>query len=332
MKGELGENWASQFAHFDQTPCFSASLGQVHKAVTLGEETVACKLQYPDMQNAVEADLMQLKLFFKGLHFFNSNLDLSSLIEEIHARLKEEVDYLHEAQMLLTFKDIFQNFPHIETPTPFNDLSTSRLLTMTWLEGESILWAQEQDVSLREKIAENLFFSWYYPFYSQGLIHADPHFGNYAFDERGHVKIFDFGCCRKFEKSFVESVLLLFEGLFKKDDRLCLQAYENWGFEGVTLENVPTLNLWANLLYGPLLEDKIRPLQDEHTGVKGRETLFKVLETIKKTTPLKIPKEFVFLDRATVGIGSAILRLKTSRNWHRDFLRLLDQTGWKMNI
>ncbi len=332
MKGELGEDWSSKFQSFDQTPIFAASLGQVHQAKTLEGIDVACKLQYPDMQNAIESDLGQLKLLFKGFHFFHSSLDTSTIVEEITQRLREEVDYLFEAKTLGTFGEIFKDFPHIHIPKAIPDLTTPRLLTMTWLEGKSILWAEQQPLEFKEKIVDHLFHAWYYPFYAKGLIHADPHFGNYAFMENGDLCIFDFGCTRQFETEFIESVLLLFEGLIKKDDKICLEAYERWGFEGITLEAVPTLNLWANLMYGPLLEDRVRPLQENHSGVQGRDTLFKVLDEINNAGNLKIPKEFIFLDRATVGIGSALLRLKVEKNWHQSFLQLLSQTGWKINI
>jgi predicted unusual protein kinase regulating ubiquinone biosynthesis (AarF/ABC1/UbiB family) len=332
MKGELGAHWESLFESFDYVSCFAASLGQVHKAVTLDGQNVACKLQYPDMQNAVEADLNQLKLLFKGFHAFNQGLDTSAIVAEIGDRLREEVDYLFESQMLKTFGEIFKDSPHIHIPKPIAHLTTPRLLTMTWLKGESVLWAQEQELDLRAKIADNLFYAWYYPFYTQGFIHADPHFGNYSMTHEGDINIFDFGCVRKFERNFIESVLMLFEGLLKKDDKICLNAYEKWGFEGLSLEIVPTLNLWANLLYGPLLEDKIRPLQENHSGVSGKETLFQVLSDLKKSGKLKIPREFIFLDRATVGIGSALLRLKIEKNWHQGFLDLLSKTGWKINI
>ena len=330
MKGELGEDWESKFQFFHQTPSFSASLGQVHKARTLSGKDVACKLQYPDMPNAVESDLTQLKLLFKGFHFFHPTLDTRSIIEEMSERLREEVDYLLEAKNIQIFTEVFKDFPSIHLPKVIPELTTQRLLTMTWIEGESILWAQQQDLELREKIADQLFHAWYYPFYAKGLIHADPHFGNYAFTKEGELCIFDFGCIRQFEPHFIQSVLLLFQGLIKKDDQLCLQAYQNWGFEGVNMENVPILNLWANLIYGPLLEDKVRPLQENNSGVVGRDTLFQVISELKHAGSLKIPKEFIFLDRATVGIGSALLRLKVEKNWHQTFLQLLSQTGWSL--
>jgi predicted unusual protein kinase regulating ubiquinone biosynthesis (AarF/ABC1/UbiB family) len=278
MKAELGEGWESKFKSFNQTAHFSASLGQVHKAVTLTGETVACKLQYPDMINAIESDISQLKLFLKGIRFLYASLDTSALVEEITQRLREEVDYKAEAGMMLKFKEIFEIFPNVSVPTPVLELSTDKLLTMNWLEGKSILWAEKQDLDFRQNLADLIFNVWYYPFYKEGLIHADPHFGNFAVTDEGGLHVFDFGCVQKFEKHFVQSVLMLFKGLLKKDNELCFEAYKAWGFEGIEKETVGILNLWANLVYGPLLEDRVRPLQEDHSGVTGRETLFFILD------------------------------------------------------
>ncbi len=330
MKGELGQNWESLFLSFDQEASFAASLGQVHKAVTLDGQKVACKLQYPDMKNAVESDLSQLKLLFKGFNAFNKSIDTYEVFQEISDRLKEEIDYIQESKTLDFFLEIFKDISFIEIPKTISSLTTSRLLTMTWLEGESILWAQDQDLELRQTIGHNLFYAWYYPFYTKGIIHADPHFGNYSIKKNGDINIFDFGCVRQFDQSFIDSVLLLFKGLLKKDDKICLEAYVNWGFEGVSLEVVPILNLWANLMYGPLLEDKIRPLQENHSGVAGKQALFQVLSELKQSDKLKIPREFIFLDRATVGIGSALLKLRIEKNWHQEFLNLLSISGQKI--
>lgn len=332
MKGELGENWESLFSSFNQQASFAASLGQVHKAVTLDGQTVACKLQYPDMKNAVESDLNQLKVLFKGFEVFNKGIDTNEVFCEIADRLKEEIDYEQESKTLSKFLEIFKKLPFVEIPKVISSLTTPRLLTMTWLEGESVLWAKDQDLDLRQTIGHNLFYAWYYPFYTQGIIHADPHFGNYSIKENGNVNIFDFGCVRQFDSSFIDSVLLLFKGLLEKNDRICLDAYLNWGFEGVSLETVPILNLWANLMYGPLLEDKVRPLQENHSGVSGKQTLFQVLNELKQSHKLKIPREFIFLDRATVGIGSALLKLRIEKNWHQEFLNLLSISGQKINF
>ena len=76
---------------------------------------------------------------------------------------------------------------------------------MTWLEGESILWAKDQDLDFRQTVGHNLFYAWYYPFYTQGIIHADPHFGNYSIKKNGNVNIFDFGCVRQFDSSFINN-------------------------------------------------------------------------------------------------------------------------------
>ena len=333
MKGELGEHWMEKFEEFNLKPSFAASLGQVHQGVLENGERVALKLQYPDMESAIETDLRHLRVLLKGVTFYQESLNFDDVMIEIEERLREEVDYILESERVDIFQDIFRETEFVKIPQTIKSLSTKRLLCSSWMEGKSIVEFQDVDIEERKLLAQRLFFAWYFPFYKQGVIHADPHFGNYAVSENHDLILYDFGCVRFFENDFVEGVLDLFEGLLNKDINKCLRAYENWGFEGVNSKNVYIFNLWAELLYGPLLEDKIGPLQKDHSGVEGKNRLFFILDSLKNANhKIKIPKEFVFFDRATVGIGSGLLRLKTEQNWHKLFCDLLEKSGRKVSF
>ena len=104
MKAELGEDWEKNFADFDKEASFAASLGQVHKAQLKNKEIVDCKLQYPDMSSAVEADLNQLKIIFKIYSSYNKSIQIREIYKEIEARLKEELDYKLEHRHLKIFE------------------------------------------------------------------------------------------------------------------------------------------------------------------------------------------------------------------------------------
>lgn len=323
MAQELGANWIEKFQHFDPQASFAASLGQVHRAVSLKGETLACKLQYPDMISTVDADLQQLKLVLNLYEKTFQALKTTSIFEEIRARLSEELDYTREAKHIALYQDMLKEFSFAHLPTVDLSLSTTRLLTMKWLEGKKLTQVQDQPLNIRNDWAKKMFQLWYTPFYHYGFIHADPHLGNYSFREDGSINLLDFGCIRRFPAKTVQGVIDLYRALQSNKIEGFVYAYESWGFKNLTKEMIEVLNLWARLLYEPLLDDRVRPLQLEFSGLPGRATAFKVHEELKRLGGLEPPREFVFLDRASVGIGSLFLHLKAELNWHQELEQIL---------
>src|SRR5262249_7960437 len=139
MQAELGPAWTERFARFELQSAASASLGQVHRAEARDGRALACKLQYPDMNSAVEADLNQLKVVFAVHARMNPAIDTGEIIKEIPARLREELNYELEARHTALYGRIFADEPRIRVPQVIAELSTRRLLTMTWLEGRRLL-------------------------------------------------------------------------------------------------------------------------------------------------------------------------------------------------
>lgn len=322
MAAELGPNWLSRFASFERNAAAAASLGQVHRAETLDGEHVACKLQYPDMQSAVEADLQQFRVILAVHKRMNPAIDTSEIGEEIAARLREELDYRDEARRAALYADMLAPFPAISVPKVFSDLSTHRLLTMTWLEGQPILNFTEHGEDVRNLLGRLLFDAWWQPFCQYGVIHGDPHLGNYtaAVDAAGEpvgLNLLDYGCVRVFEARFVGGVVDLYHGLKSGDDARIVHAYETWGFKGLSKELIDALNIWARFIYGPLLDDRVRMIAEGVApGQYGRKEAFAVHRTLKERGPVKVPREFVFMDRAAIGLGSVLIHLKAQLNFH----------------
>ena len=323
MVSELGPNWQSHFAEFSQEAAAAASLGQVHKGILTSGETVACKLQYANMQTAIEADLNQLNLIFSLYESWNKAVQTTNIRQEIEDRLREELDYHNEARNLKIYGEIFKNHPRIQLPKMHDELSTGRLLTMSWEDGDSLLDKVKAPQEERDDLAKLLFEAWYTPFYQYGLIHGDPHPGNYRLHE-GKLVLLDLGCVRVFPGVFVAGVVELYRALQDNDRDRAVHAYESWGFENLTNEVVDVMSLWAKLLFDPLLDDRVRFIQEDLHGAVGWETATKVHEELNKIGGIHPPREFVFMDRAAVGIGSVIMRLKAKQNWHRLFNELIE--------
>jgi predicted unusual protein kinase regulating ubiquinone biosynthesis (AarF/ABC1/UbiB family) len=324
MAAELGPNWQSRFENFERDAAAAASLGQVHRAIGDGGRDLACKLQYPDMASAVEADLRQLKLIFAIYHRYDRAVDPKDIHAEISARLREELDYELEAAHMRLYGQIHAEEKGVHIPEPIKKLSTKRLLTMSWLNGQPLMEVTDGPVEQRNRVAHNMFRTWYAPFYYYGVIHGDPHLGNYSIREDDTVNLLDFGSIRVFKPSFIQGVIDLYHALEQDDRDLAVHAYETWGFENLSTEVLDTLNLWAEFVYAPLLEDRVRAIQETDAGMYGARVAGKVHRELRRLGGVTPPREFVLMDRAAIGLGSVFLHLKAEINWYRLFHELIE--------
>jgi predicted unusual protein kinase regulating ubiquinone biosynthesis (AarF/ABC1/UbiB family) len=324
MAGELGADWQRKFRDFEKTAVRAASLGQVHRATALDDTKLACKLQYPDMASAVEADLRQLKLAMSLYERYDRAVTTAEIHAEIADRLREELDYAREAAHMRLYGVILREEPRVAVPVPVGDLSTRRLLTMTWLDGAPILETRSAPLARRNEIANRMFRIWYVPFYRYGVIHGDPHLGNYTVAPDGTVNLLDFGCIRVFPASFVRGVIDLYHALQRGDGELAVHAYKSWGFGRLSREMVEVLNRWALFVYGPLLDDRVRLIQEKRSGDYGATVAESVHRDIRRLGGVRPPREFVFMDRAAIGLGSVFMHLQAEINWYRLFHELID--------
>lgn len=324
MKTELGADWETRFKTFGREAAAAASLGQVHKATLHDGRIVACKLQYPDMRAAIAADLDQLKIIFSVYERYDNAVSTHHIHDELAARLFEELDYGLEARHCRLYTHMLRDEPGVRVPTVIDELSTDRLLTATWMEGRPILSYLDAPVEQRNRIAMNMFRAWYVPLYYYGTIHGDPHLGNYTVCDDDSINLLDFGCVRVFPPRFVEGVIELYHALMENDTPRAVAAYETWGFSGLKKEQIETLNIWARFLYGPLMDDKVRVIGDTKNGVYGRETAQEVHKRLREIGGVTVPREFVFMDRAALGLGSVFIHLRAEINWHRLFNELID--------
>ncbi len=326
MSSELGPNWQSNFTDFSQTAAAAASLGQVHRATLPDGRFVACKLQYPDMASTVEADLRQLKVAMAIYHRMDSAIRQDDVYQELVARLREELDYEREASHLRLYNAMLAGEPDIHVPEPIEALTTRRLLTMTWLDGNGLQKQLEAGLSLeaRNQVARALFAAWYVPLYRYGVIHGDPHLGNFQRRDDGGLNLLDLGAIRIFPPRFIRGVIDLYRAVRDGDEDRALQAYETWGFTDITRDKANVLNEWARFLYEPLLDDRVRPIQLTDDPNYGRATAERVHAGLQRTGGVRPPREFVLMDRSAIGLGSVFLRLKAELNWFQMFNDLID--------
>lgn len=364
MKAELGPDWQGKFTQFEQQAAHAASLGQVHRAVLPDGRAVACKLQYPDMQSAVEADLAQMRMAMGVIKRVERSIDASEAGEEIAARLREELDYGRERKAMALYQHMLSDVDSVRVPEPVDSHSTDRLLTMSWVSGRPILDFKSADQDIRNALATALFKAWWVPMVRYGVIHGDPHLGNYTVADQvelassvpalspfheskgpNHtqnaspgpdaaetnqnqsclssapaINLLDFGCIRIFPPGFVAGVVQLYRALLANDVAAERAAYETWGFEGLTDGQQEALTLWARFIFRPLLDDRVRTVADGVAPSEyGRKEFFEVRRLLKERGPVKIPREFVFMDRAAIGLGAVFLHLDATLNFYQLF-------------
>lgn len=325
MQAELGPDWRTRFATFEEHAAAAASLGQVHRATLSDGTRLACKLQYPDMASVVEADLRQLKLAMAVYRRMDNAIQQEDIYTELCERLREELDYTREAAHMRLYGAMLAGEALVHVPQPVAELSTRRLLTMNWLEGRKLTdrLAENPSQEERNRIAEALFRAWYIPFYRYGVIHGDPHLGNYQARPDGSVNLLDFGVIRVFAAKFVRGVIDLFEAIRDDDEAKAEHAYRVWGFTDLSREKMQVLNEWARFLYEPLIEDRVRPIQMTDDPQFGRAVAQRVHAGLKRTGGVRPPREFVLMDRSAIGLGSVFVRLRAELNWSRLFHELI---------
>jgi predicted unusual protein kinase regulating ubiquinone biosynthesis (AarF/ABC1/UbiB family) len=339
MNAELGPDWQAKFANFEHRPAAAASLGQVHRARSLDGALLACKLQYPDMQSAVEADLQQLEWLLALRRRFDTAIDTSEIGKEIGARMREELDYRREAKHVVLYRAMLEGVDIVRVPHAWPELSTGRLLTLDWLDGTRMLAHKNDPLAVRNALATAMFTAWWFPFSRFGVIHGDPHLGNYTvFDARvegrprknvsepAGINLLDYGCIRIFPPPFVQGVVDLYHGLLRGNDDLIVGAYETWGFRKLSRDLIDALNIWARFIYAPLLDDRVRTIADGVAPAEyGRREAFRVHQALKRKGPVTVPREFVFMDRAAIGLGAVFLHLRAELNFYRLFNEAIER-------
>lgn len=325
MAAELGPDWQSKFKSFDMAPAAAASLGQVHRAVTKEGAAVACKLQYPSMESAVDADIAQIQTILSLQRTAVRAFDTSEIALEVAARVREELDYVREAANMRLFGTMLAGQANVVVPTPIAQLSTRRLLTMTWLDGAPFRKAVDSATQQRRNaIAEALYAAWWIPLCWYGVIHGDAHLGNYTVRDDDGINLFDFGCVRVYPADEVGGFIDLFHALKAGDDDLTVKAYARWGFRNADRELASKLNDWAQFVFGPVLDDRERTIGDGVNPFEaGPQRIWALKQRLGEGAVVRPPRSFVFIARAFVGLGAALIHLKAKLNWHRLFATLI---------
>ncbi|HIO92870.1 MAG TPA: AarF/ABC1/UbiB kinase family protein [Leucothrix mucor] len=226
---ELKQTPEKLFDQFEKEAFAAASLGQVHKATTHDQQKVAVKVQYPGINITIKSDLTMMRGIARGLS--NTKIILQSL-EEIEARLLEEIDYRIEAKNTQWFAENIK-LKGIFVPKVYPDLSSERVLTTEFVEGLHLNdWlATNPSQQQRNQRAQLLYDFFTHSSQDLQCLHSDPNPGNYLFHDDGSITVIDFGCVRQMSDNFVEAYPLLVKGYFEDDPDAIFATYKKLGME-----------------------------------------------------------------------------------------------------
>lgn len=301
------------FTEIEERPFASASMGQVHKAVTLEGETVVLKVQYPGLADVLESDLKQVRrIIGLGRWFKVPQARLDALFEELAAGLRDELDYQAEANALARYRERYQSDSRIIIPKPLFELSGQHVLAMSYVPGTPLRELEGADDTVRQKVATTLADWITQELFTHGELHADPHAGNFAADEHGRLIIYDFGAVIAVPEARIEAMMQLLSATLDHDPMAMDDALVNLG--GRQGQGAPlALYREAAESISPLFEPGEQDFSDVRVHRRLRELSPKVWAAMDRLQP---PADTLLLSRALNGHYWNLVRLKARLDMH----------------
>lgn len=316
IQAELGGRPEDVFATWDPVPIAAASIGQVHRAITLDGQAVAVKVQYPGVAEAMAADLDNTDLIARSLRLLFPSLEPAGLVAELRARLFEELDYRVEADNQRLFCESYAGHPFIHIPAVVSELSTGKVLTMELADGVRLSevegWSQHE----RDMAGETIFRFVFRSLYQLKAFNGDPHPGNYLFRPGGQVTFLDFGLVKRFqpdEVAIFEDMLhaIVLEPDHEKFRRIMEDI-------GLLAPDAPLTTEEVVRFYGRFYELVLNhgktPLTPEFASRMAR-IVFDVGDPVAHYT--NVPSMFVVVQRINLGLYAVLARLRAEADWRR---------------
>jgi len=314
LDAELDDRPEDVFARIEKVPLGTASLAQAHAAELHDGTRVVLKVLHPGVLEGLEADLLVLRAVVAGGRLVGRKAtELDGVMEEVEARLREEVDYLSEAANLEVFCTMFEGDPRVVVPRPHVDLCTRRVLVMDRVDGRSLVdFAENADPERRALAGLRLAELFFDMAFVHRTLHADPHPGNYLFQDDGRVGLLDFGCVKRFDEFFLGSYA-----------RTALHALH--GDKDATLSAARELGVWtgdtpeAGEAIWRFCETAIEPWRRGPTLLGGEENLIvrsrAVAEELWRYPEVMGVPDMLYLHRTLAGLYTMARRLEVRHDW-----------------
>lgn len=329
MRREFSKSPDQLFASFEPEAFAAASLGQVHRARLKTGEEVAVKIQYPGVDATVEQDLGNLKLLLRTLQavagdVFRQKIDTKTIYSELEERLREELDYVNEARNINEFRRLLAGDSDIMIPRVVRELSSRRVLTMTYLDGYPLanVFGEQSDPKLRTWVARKYYKLVWRQILEFGVLHTDPQPGNYLVTYHPRLAILDFGSVRHFSDQVRHSSLQLAQAIVNGDDRGVAAALIKLGYLDRGQDPAALVKI-IYILFEPVMTD--RPFHpDEYDAITKAAT---VGEMAFEHKLYRSPRHSIFLLRALIGLDGIMKGLGARLNYCSMFRECVRQAA-----
>lgn len=319
IAAELGSPPQQLFAEWDPDPIAAASIGQVHRAITVDGRAVAVKVQYPGVDEAISSDLATADVVFRGLAVMFPGLDPEPVVEELKARLSEELDYGLEAQSQRAFADYYREHPFIHIPDVVDELSTRRVLTTELATGarfdEVLQWTQDE----RNLAAETIYRFAFGSIYRLGAFNGDPHPGNYLFRPGGQVTFLDFGLVKRFTKSTLDGFeRMLHSIVLEPEPDVFRQTVERLGLlkPGEPFSDEDVVEYFSHF-YEFVATPGPYTITEEYATATVRHIFDPVGDFAEIRKAANVPTDFVIIQRINLGLYAIFGQLNATGDWRR---------------
>ena len=314
VRQELGVPPERAFARWDPEPIAAASIGQVHRAVTLDGRAVAVKVQYPGIAETIAADLRNVALLRRMLRITAPAQDVDALLTELRDRVIEELDYRREAANQRLLAAYYDGHPTICVPGIISELSTRRMVTSELSGGarfaELASWPQGE----RDLAAETIYRFVFRSLYEVGAFNGDPHPGNYLFQRGGRVTFLDFGLVKHFTPAELQPLLQMARNVcVEHDPEAFRRSLENAGFlrPGAPLSTEAIVEHLA-VFYDTIREPGLLTITSEYASAVVRR-FFDVRSPVADY--ISVPRSYVILQRINLGLFAVLGELSATANW-----------------
>ncbi len=320
IERELGSHPDDLFDRWDPQPIASASIGQVHRAVTRDGRAVAVKVQYPGVDEAVGTDLRAARTVFGAMASAFPGLEPEPIVEELRARLLEELDYGCEADNQELFVEAYRGHPFIHVPAVHRDLSTARVLTTELAQGaafeEVVGWSDEE----RDLAAETIYRFAFGSLYGLRVFNGDPHPGNYLFRPGGRVTFLDFGLVRRFDADEIATFESMIQAMvIDRDMHRFRRILAETGLirDADRFDDARIEDYFSHFYAFVMTDDERYTITPEYASATVRRMFRAGEEHREITRAVNLPPSFVIIQRINLGLYAIFGELRATGPWRR---------------
>ncbi len=297
----------------------SASIGQVHRGLLRDGREVAVKIQYPDADRMVKADLVNMKVLLGNLVALFTDIDFEPIWKEVRARLVEELDYVQEAENLQRKAEMYADFAEIVIPDVIPEGTTQRVLTMEFVESihPSEATSDRYPQDLKDQWGITLFEFTLRGLFKHRFMHADPNFANFGFREDGSVVVYDYGCMKDVPEEIATGYARLIDALLRRRKTAFPALLHDLG---VYKESGARLSRETTDPYVDLMQDIVRASPPYTFGDDG--TFYKAIYDLgisnwQEASDIRFPRDMVFIDRTLGGLFGNLGKLGATGPWRK---------------